>query len=397
MSGSCCDPSDKLNFNITAIPQQDCDPDVSCIGSTIGQPQDNPPDPKNDIFRYDACAGKLWFYTCDGGWQSTTFALCDLEELDQQVINDICNTLRIPAFYDANGCCAQGYFSMSDLAQLFKECLGCPPSSEDITPGDGKEIVYCNPDPESDDPLVKGEIDFPTVCDYIGDLTDIGSVIAPNQNFEIIDQATCSKRTVERCCPEIEVFSNGGGGGVCFTTDSTVDADGIVIYRFRDGTYVKSTGTTTSGADSALTTISVTNNFDMPSLAVVDVTSYMSVDLTDLSDVGSLSESYVAVLTDDMLEPFPYGRPQSYYAADYRDFAITPVVPTNNFTVTDGSDNFRSASSVKLTATKVLQPGETFTWYAQGWYVATAMPATVYSQIIHNDFYINGRIMKGVV
>lgn len=97
---------------------------IGCVPITIGMPTEAPFSDQLPI-RKDSSTNCLWFYICkQEEWvEFCPGSICNLEEVDIDIVNDICDALNIPVTYDMNGTCVEGTITLQDLATKLQDCI----------------------------------------------------------------------------------------------------------------------------------------------------------------------------------------------------------------------------------------------------------------------------------
>lgn len=99
--------------------------DIGCVPIVDGKP-DCEPMPDELPFAFDPRTTTLWLFNCrTRKWISfQKFRLCnDLVEVNLENLNNICDILRIPVFFNSGNECQEGWITLQDLVEQIKKCL----------------------------------------------------------------------------------------------------------------------------------------------------------------------------------------------------------------------------------------------------------------------------------
>ena len=99
--------------------------DIGCVPIVDGKP-DCEPMPDELPFAFDPRTTTLWLFNCrTREWiPFQKFRLCnDLVEVNLENLNNICDILRIPVFFNSGNGCQEGWITLQELVEQIKKCL----------------------------------------------------------------------------------------------------------------------------------------------------------------------------------------------------------------------------------------------------------------------------------
>ena len=117
-----CEDNSKLR---TPLHEVCFSPDIGCVPIVDGKP-DCEPMPDELPFAFDPRTTTLWLFNCrTREWiPFQKFRLCnDLVEVNLENLNNICDILRIPVFFNSGNGCQEGWITLQELVEQIKKCL----------------------------------------------------------------------------------------------------------------------------------------------------------------------------------------------------------------------------------------------------------------------------------
>jgi len=191
--------------------------DISCIPTSTTAPPEWQPEPDQLPFAvYKDCDGskKLYYHTCDHDWLYVDLSsLCDLEPLEINNINDLCELLQIPLRLDANGCCNTGTLTLNEFVDQFLKCL-C-----------AKENVFPDGVPVNIDPSEGGSFTF----------TDLENCVQRTVNFGAVAPTPVPTVSEDSNILVLTATPNDDGGINYHLTTTCPPTDGTITLA-TDGT-----------------------------------------------------------------------------------------------------------------------------------------------------------------
>ena len=117
-----CQDNSRLRIPLPEV----CDtPDIGCVPITFGKPN-CAPQPDQLPFAFDPKTTTLWLYNCrTHEWlEFRKFRLCnDLIEINVDNLNNICELLQIPVFFNAGNGCQEGWITLQEFSDQIKKCF----------------------------------------------------------------------------------------------------------------------------------------------------------------------------------------------------------------------------------------------------------------------------------
>lgn len=250
-------------------------PDLPCIPSTIGMPT-NTPTGQDSRFKRD-CDDSLWVFTCDNGWVNIRAGHGPLDPLTPADVNDICNTLMFHATYDHSG--------------------GCPITKDMTLNQLSVEIQKC-------------------ICASIQTVTTVAThamVCGPDGIF-VLQPLPEIPEPVDECCDCYESESFLAGGGACFQVDTTPTQTLPSVFRGRDLSFIRGTGTNAFDLNGVGMKSIVINNPTTCPMAVRVNLSLLASRTLPLPAVGL---SFLYMISETVTEAFPTDDPLSFSLFDF--------------------------------------------------------------------------------
>ena len=133
-----CQDTAKLRTPLDAVCQTT---DIGCVPIVSGKPQCSPM-PDELPIAYDKTTSTLWLFSCESRtWVAMSkFSMDQLQELNLDNINNICNLLNIGVYYNPGTGNIQGTVTLSEFTTKLLECLKLDTNVLAITQGENNTI-----------------------------------------------------------------------------------------------------------------------------------------------------------------------------------------------------------------------------------------------------------------